>query len=218
MHLQEVSRHSAAMHTSKMCSLVGESAIRTTEPPDVVCFTHVSCKGHHCACGASSISTDSAGMQNPFLNSPNIDLAAEWFIVEFEWHESSVQEWSACLISEKAHLAHSGPKPGSKQSSYSTPMPFQHPHADNFPKLLCPTFLPQLHTLHPTQMPKVGKGGTLASRQAILHQLVHIESVAVDLAWVSQRYNPAGFSTLSASSRPTGVAPYIAFTHFMGGM
>ncbi|EFN58237.1 hypothetical protein CHLNCDRAFT_34378 [Chlorella variabilis] len=32
-------------------------------------------------------------------------------------------------------------------------------------------------------VPKRGKGGSLASRQAMLHALVHIESSAVDLAW-----------------------------------
>ena len=32
-------------------------------------------------------------------------------------------------------------------------------------------------------MPKRGKGGSLASRQSMLHSLVHIENVAVDLAW-----------------------------------
>lgn len=32
-------------------------------------------------------------------------------------------------------------------------------------------------------MPRLGKGGSLASRQAILHSLVHTESWAVDLAW-----------------------------------
>ncbi|WIA44075.1 hypothetical protein OEZ86_010433 [Tetradesmus obliquus] len=35
----------------------------------------------------------------------------------------------------------------------------------------------------PRDMPKLGKGGTLASRQALLHSLVHIESWAVDLSW-----------------------------------
>jgi len=32
-------------------------------------------------------------------------------------------------------------------------------------------------------LPRRGKGGTLASRQAILHSLAHIESWAIDLAW-----------------------------------
>lgn len=32
-------------------------------------------------------------------------------------------------------------------------------------------------------VPRRGKGGTLASRQAMLHALVHIESSAIDLAW-----------------------------------
>lgn len=31
--------------------------------------------------------------------------------------------------------------------------------------------------------PKRGKGGSLASRQAMLHALVHIENAAIDLAW-----------------------------------
>lgn len=35
----------------------------------------------------------------------------------------------------------------------------------------------------PEDMHKLGKGGSLASRQAILHSLVHIESWAVDLSW-----------------------------------
>ena len=32
-------------------------------------------------------------------------------------------------------------------------------------------------------MPKRGRGGTLLSRQRMLHSLVHTESWAVDLAW-----------------------------------
>ncbi|GFH18550.1 uncharacterized protein HaLaN_15374 [Haematococcus lacustris] len=35
----------------------------------------------------------------------------------------------------------------------------------------------------PGQVPKLGKGGSLASRQAIVHSLCHIESWAVDLSW-----------------------------------
>ncbi|GAB4816722.1 hypothetical protein N2152v2_003768 [Parachlorella kessleri] len=35
----------------------------------------------------------------------------------------------------------------------------------------------------PKDVPKRKKGGTLASRQALLHSLVHIENWAVDLAW-----------------------------------
>jgi uncharacterized ferritin-like protein (DUF455 family) len=37
----------------------------------------------------------------------------------------------------------------------------------------------------PSGKTKRGKGGTLASRQAIIHSLTHIESWAVDLSWVS---------------------------------
>ncbi|CAA6662398.1 unnamed protein product [Spirodela intermedia] len=32
-------------------------------------------------------------------------------------------------------------------------------------------------------MPKLGTGGSLESRQAILHSLVHTESWAIDLSW-----------------------------------
>eukprot|EP00250_Pteridium_aquilinum_P006765 c16609_g1_i1 orf=511-1410(-) len=35
----------------------------------------------------------------------------------------------------------------------------------------------------PQSMPKLGKGGSLHSRQALLHSLVHIESWAIDLSW-----------------------------------
>lgn len=35
-----------------------------------------------------------------------------------------------------------------------------------------------------SMMPKLGKAGSLQSRQAIVHSLVHIESWAVDLSWV----------------------------------
>jgi uncharacterized ferritin-like protein (DUF455 family) len=41
----------------------------------------------------------------------------------------------------------------------------------------------QVKLLSPGAMPKRGKGGTLASRQALLHSLVHIENWAIDLSW-----------------------------------
>lgn len=40
-----------------------------------------------------------------------------------------------------------------------------------------------MRVVAPGKMPALGKGGSLASRQAILHSLVHIESWAVDLSW-----------------------------------
>ena len=42
---------------------------------------------------------------------------------------------------------------------------------------------PQVKLVSPSQLPKRGKGGSLASRQALLHSLVHIECCAIDLAW-----------------------------------
>ncbi|KAL0049405.1 hypothetical protein WJX82_001351 [Trebouxia sp. C0006] len=41
----------------------------------------------------------------------------------------------------------------------------------------------KVRVVAPGKMPALGKGGSLASRQAILHSLVHIESWAVDLSW-----------------------------------
>lgn len=41
----------------------------------------------------------------------------------------------------------------------------------------------QVKLVAPGAMPKLGKGGTLASRQALLHSLVHIENWAIDLSW-----------------------------------
>ncbi|KAF6259780.1 DUF455-domain-containing protein [Scenedesmus sp. NREL 46B-D3] len=41
----------------------------------------------------------------------------------------------------------------------------------------------QVKLVAPRDMPKLGKGGTLASRQALLHSLAHIENWAVDLSW-----------------------------------
>lgn len=42
---------------------------------------------------------------------------------------------------------------------------------------------PQLQLVHPQRMRRLKAGGTLASRQAIVHALVHIEGWAVDLSW-----------------------------------
>lgn len=42
---------------------------------------------------------------------------------------------------------------------------------------------PAVRLVPPSQLPRRGKGGSLASRQALLHSLVHIEGCAVDLAW-----------------------------------
>jgi hypothetical protein len=50
----------------------------------------------------------------------------------------------------------------------------------------------QVRILPPGKGPKRGRGGSLSSRQAILHSLVHIESWAVDLSWdIIARFGPA---------------------------
>ena len=41
----------------------------------------------------------------------------------------------------------------------------------------------QVELVEPQKMRRLRKGGTLASRQAILHSLVNTESWAVDLSW-----------------------------------
>lgn len=38
--------------------------------------------------------------------------------------------------------------------------------------------------MSPSLMPKLGRAGSLQSRQAIVHSLVHTESWAIDLSWV----------------------------------
>lgn len=43
----------------------------------------------------------------------------------------------------------------------------------------------QVKLVTPSQMPKLGRGGSLQSRQAIVHSLAHTESWAIDLSWVN---------------------------------
>lgn len=45
-------------------------------------------------------------------------------------------------------------------------------------------FVVQVKLVAPSLMPKLGKAGSLQSRQAIVHSLVHTESWAIDLSWV----------------------------------
>ncbi|KAJ0564656.1 hypothetical protein HanHA89_Chr07g0276741 [Helianthus annuus] len=42
----------------------------------------------------------------------------------------------------------------------------------------------QVKLVSPSLMPKLGKAGSLQSRHAIVHNLVHTESWAIDLSWV----------------------------------
>ncbi|XP_010243239.1 PREDICTED: uncharacterized protein LOC104587358 [Nelumbo nucifera] len=46
-----------------------------------------------------------------------------------------------------------------------------------------PARLSNVKLVSPSLMPKLGKAGSLQSRQAILHSLVHTESWAIDLSW-----------------------------------
>ena len=41
----------------------------------------------------------------------------------------------------------------------------------------------KIRLVSPAELPRRGKGGSLASRQALLHSLCHIECCAIDLAW-----------------------------------
>lgn len=51
----------------------------------------------------------------------------------------------------------------------------------------------QVNLVQPWEVPRLGKGGTPASRIAMTHSLCHIESMAVDLAWdVIARFVPSG--------------------------
>ncbi|XP_051119940.1 uncharacterized protein LOC127243809 [Andrographis paniculata] len=46
-----------------------------------------------------------------------------------------------------------------------------------------PARLDDVKLVSPSEMPKLGKAGSLQSRQAIVHSLVHTESWAIDLSW-----------------------------------
>ncbi|KAL3838232.1 hypothetical protein ACJIZ3_022823 [Penstemon smallii] len=46
-----------------------------------------------------------------------------------------------------------------------------------------PARLQNVKLVSPSEMPKLGKAGSLQSRQAIVHSLVHTESWAIDLSW-----------------------------------
>lgn len=46
-----------------------------------------------------------------------------------------------------------------------------------------PARLADVKLVSPSDMPKLGKAGSLQSRQAIVHSLVHTESWAIDLSW-----------------------------------
>ncbi|KAD7479968.1 hypothetical protein E3N88_03104 [Mikania micrantha] len=46
-----------------------------------------------------------------------------------------------------------------------------------------PARLANVKLVSPSLMPKLGKAGSLQSRQAIVHSLVHTESWAIDLSW-----------------------------------
>ncbi|KAJ4979135.1 hypothetical protein NE237_009915 [Protea cynaroides] len=64
-----------------------------------------------------------------------------------------------------------------------------------------PARLSNVKLVSPSLMPKLGKAGSLQSRQAIVHSLVHTESWAIDLSWDiiarfgKQEEMPRGFFT-----------------------
>lgn len=53
----------------------------------------------------------------------------------------------------------------------------------DFPVPDRPARLANVRLVSPSLMPKLGKAGSLQSRQAIVHSLVHTESWAIDLSW-----------------------------------
>ncbi|KAL4289652.1 hypothetical protein GQ457_14G022130 [Hibiscus cannabinus] len=53
----------------------------------------------------------------------------------------------------------------------------------DFPVPDRPARLTNVKLVSPSLMPKLGKAGSLQSRQAIVHSLVHTESWAIDLSW-----------------------------------
>ncbi|WOK96873.1 hypothetical protein Cni_G05581 [Canna indica] len=60
------------------------------------------------------------------------------------------------------------------------------PYRDDSPPLPVPdrpARLSSVKLVSPSMVPKLGKAGSLQSRQAIVHSLVHTESWAIDLSW-----------------------------------
>ncbi|XVF23421.1 hypothetical protein REPUB_Repub13aG0036500 [Reevesia pubescens] len=55
--------------------------------------------------------------------------------------------------------------------------------SQDFPLPDRPARLTNVKLVSPSLMPKLGKAGSLQSRQAIVHSLVHTESWAIDLSW-----------------------------------
>ena len=54
-----------------------------------------------------------------------------------------------------------------------------------------PARSPSVHLVPPAQLKRRGRGGSLSSRQALLHSLVHIECCAIDLSWdIIARFSP----------------------------
>ncbi|KAJ9540219.1 hypothetical protein OSB04_026725 [Centaurea solstitialis] len=61
-----------------------------------------------------------------------------------------------------------------------------NPYNPSQPDLIVPdrpARLTNVKLVSPSLMPKLGKAGSLQSRQAIVHSLVHTESWAIDLSW-----------------------------------
>ncbi|XP_071734618.1 uncharacterized protein [Rutidosis leptorrhynchoides] len=58
-----------------------------------------------------------------------------------------------------------------------------HPSQADFIVPDRPARLTNVKLVSPSLMPKLGKAGSLQSRQAIVHSLVHTESWAIDLSW-----------------------------------
>ncbi|KAI3520391.1 hypothetical protein L1887_09783 [Cichorium endivia] len=58
-----------------------------------------------------------------------------------------------------------------------------HPSQSDFTVPDRPARLSNVKLVSPSLMPKLGKAGSLQSRQAIVHSLVHTESWAIDLSW-----------------------------------
>lgn len=79
---------------------------------------------------------------------------------------------------EKARL---GDQVATKWLQGLIPKPY-HPSRD-FPVPDRPARLTNVKLVAPSLIPKLGKAGSLQSRQAIVHSLVHIESWAIDLSW-----------------------------------
>ncbi|KAE8717927.1 dihydrolipoyllysine-residue acetyltransferase component 1 of pyruvate dehydrogenase complex [Hibiscus syriacus] len=103
--------------------------------------------------------------------------------VQMARENETLVEAALCVLNtadplEKARL---GDSVASKWLQGTITQPYDP--SQDLPVPVRPARLSNVKLVSPSLMPKLGKAGSLQSRQAIVHSLVHTESWAIDLSW-----------------------------------